>query len=95
MACILFFSPHPSIEASQIPSLDYSTANSYAVVANQNNNFANVNSETNPPSHSPIRQATSGSCSCPYDIDKAGRSCGGRSAYSRPGGSHPICYLDD
>lgn len=34
----------------------------------------------------------SGSCPCPYNYDKAGRRCGGRSAYSRPGGASPICY---
>lgn len=40
----------------------------------------------------PIRASRSGSCECPYDRDSAGRSCGARSAYSRPGGSSPICY---
>lgn len=44
---------------------------------------------------SPIRAAASGSCDCPYDTDSAGRRCGGRSAYSRPGGRDPICYVDD
>ena len=34
----------------------------------------------------------SGSCPCPYNVDRAGRSCGRRSAYSRPGGADPICY---
>ena len=43
----------------------------------------------------PIRAAVSGSCDCPYDMDRRGRSCGGRSAYSRPGGEHPICYVGD
>src|SRR4026209_1762936 len=27
-----------------------------------------------------------GTCPCPYSTDRAGRSCGKRSAYSRPGG---------
>lgn len=40
----------------------------------------------------PIRESISGSCECPYDTDKRGRSCGRRSAYSRPGGASPICY---
>ncbi|MBD1859955.1 MULTISPECIES: SH3 domain-containing protein [Leptolyngbya] len=40
----------------------------------------------------PIREPVSGSCECPYDTDKRGRSCGRRSAYSRPGGSAPACY---
>ncbi|UJW85107.1 SH3 domain-containing protein [Devosia sp. SL43] len=37
----------------------------------------------------------SGSCPCPYNVDRAGRRCGGRSAYSRPGGASPICYEGD
>jgi hypothetical protein len=36
-----------------------------------------------------------GNCPCPYNLDRAGRRCGKRSAYSRPGGSSPICYADD
>lgn len=37
----------------------------------------------------------SGSCPCPYNVDRAGRRCGGRSAYSRPGGAAPLCYPSD
>ncbi len=37
----------------------------------------------------------SGSCPCPYNTDRAGRRCGGRSAYSRPGGASPLCYPGD
>lgn len=33
-----------------------------------------------------------GNCPCPYNVDRAGRRCGRRSAYSRPGGYAPICY---
>ncbi len=36
-----------------------------------------------------------GSCPCPYNTDRAGRRCGARSAYSRPGGASPICYAKD
>jgi hypothetical protein len=36
-----------------------------------------------------------GSCPCPYNVDRAGRSCGRRSAYSRPGGYAPLCYPND
>jgi hypothetical protein len=36
-----------------------------------------------------------GNCPCPYNTDRAGRSCGRRSAYSRPGGRSPICYPND
>ena len=36
-----------------------------------------------------------GNCPCPYNSDRAGRSCGGRSAYSRPGGRSPLCFPHD
>ncbi len=36
-----------------------------------------------------------GNCPCPYNSDSAGRSCGRRSAYTRPGGHAPVCYPSD
>jgi len=36
-----------------------------------------------------------GNCPCPYNTDRIGRRCGARSAYSRPGGASPICYVED
>ena len=42
-----------------------------------------------------IRQSLvshSGNCPCPYNTDRAGRQCGQRSAFSRPGAAAPICY---
>jgi len=36
-----------------------------------------------------------GSCPCPYNTDRAGRRCGARSAYSRPGGYAPLCFSSD
>lgn len=36
-----------------------------------------------------------GSCPCPENRDRAGRRCGKRSAYSRPGGNAPYCYKSD
>ncbi len=36
-----------------------------------------------------------GRCPCPYFTDRAGRRCGGRSAYSRAGGYAPLCYPED
>ena len=39
--------------------------------------------------------AYKGSCPCPYNTDKAGKRCGARSAYSKPGGASPICYEED
>ena len=35
------------------------------------------------------------SCPCPYNVDRGGRRCGKRSAYSKPGGYDPICYAGD
>lgn len=40
-------------------------------------------------------QSYPGNCPCPYNRDKAGRSCGKRSAYSRAGGYSVICYPSD
>ena len=37
----------------------------------------------------------SGSCPCPYSTTRNGSRCGGRSAYSRPGGASPLCYASD
>jgi endonuclease YncB( thermonuclease family) len=34
-----------------------------------------------------------GACNCPADIDRAGRRCGARSAYIRPGGLKPMCAV--
>lgn len=36
-----------------------------------------------------------GNCPCPYNSDRAGRSCGRRSAHSKPGGYAPLCYPQD
>lgn len=37
----------------------------------------------------------SGPCPCPYNVMRNGRSCGGNSAYSKPGGASPLCYSRD
>ena len=37
----------------------------------------------------------SGSCACPFNVDRAGRACGKRSAWSRVRGHAPLCYRDD
>jgi hypothetical protein len=39
--------------------------------------------------------ATGRPCACPDDRMRNGRSCGRRSAYSRPGGASPLCYTND
>jgi len=40
-------------------------------------------------------QGTGHPCACPYNLMRNGRSCGDRSAYSRPGGASPLCYAND
>jgi hypothetical protein len=40
-------------------------------------------------------KATGHPCACPDDTARNGSRCGGRSAYSRPGGAAPLCYLSD
>ena|SRR5579862_1598491 len=39
--------------------------------------------------------ATGHPCACPEDLARNGSRCGGRSAYSRPGGAEPKCYRTD
>ena len=39
--------------------------------------------------------ATGHPCACPDDSARNGSRCGGRSAYSRPGGASPKCYVSD
>ena len=36
-----------------------------------------------------------GNCPCPYNRASNGSRCGGRSAWSRPGGASPKCYERD
>ena len=36
-----------------------------------------------------------GKCPCPYSIMSNGKKCGKRSAYSKPGGYEPLCYVSD
>jgi hypothetical protein len=40
-------------------------------------------------------QTYPGNCPCPYNRASNGSRCGGRSAWSRPGGYSPICYSED
>jgi hypothetical protein len=34
-------------------------------------------------------------CACPEYLMRNGRRCGGNSAWSRPGGYKPLCYVRD
>lgn len=36
-----------------------------------------------------------GNCPCPYNKARNGSNCGKRSAYSKPGGYSPKCYVSD
>jgi hypothetical protein len=40
-------------------------------------------------------QAGGTPCACPYNVMADGRECGEFSAYSRPGGTAPLCYPKD
>jgi hypothetical protein len=34
-------------------------------------------------------------CACPDDQTRNGQRCGGRSAWSKPGGARPLCFPSD
>lgn len=34
-------------------------------------------------------------CACPGDQTRNGQRCGGRSAWSKPGGARPLCFPSD
>ena len=65
--------------------------------------FATAQTTKAPKTNTEIRQeiikqsiaSYKGNCPCPYSVDRAGRMCGRRSAYSKPGGASPICYEKD
>lgn len=40
-------------------------------------------------------EAYDGQCPCPYSLASDSSECGGRSAYSRPGGEMPLCFPED
>lgn len=67
------------------------TGNPTATLANDSRSDAEIAREI--VAESVARYA--GSCACPYSTDRAGRRCGARSAYSRPGGRSPMCYESD
>jgi endonuclease G, mitochondrial len=43
----------------------------------------------------PLREPLQGTCECPYDRDRSGNLCRDKSAYSRPGGTQPACYVGE
>ncbi|MGU9952084.1 MAG: hypothetical protein ACNYPH_07315 [Gammaproteobacteria bacterium WSBS_2016_MAG_OTU1] len=42
-----------------------------------------------------IKQTWTGICNCPYNRKSNGYRCGRSSAWSRPGGASPMCYVED
>jgi hypothetical protein len=42
-----------------------------------------------------IYKSTGKPCACPNDTARNGSSCGGRSAWSKPGGAKPVCFPAD
>lgn len=46
-----------------------------------------------PRSRGPARAPYTGRCDCPYDLMRNGRRCGNNSAYVKPGGASPVCFL--
>jgi hypothetical protein len=82
--------PEPELEPAPEPELEPAPAPAPAPEP-----VAIPSPSPSPVATGPIREPVSGSCDCPYDTDSAGRRCGGRSAYSRPGGSQPVCYFED
>jgi hypothetical protein len=42
-----------------------------------------------------IYKSTGAPCACPSDTTRNGSSCGGRSAWSKPGGAKPMCFPAD
>jgi hypothetical protein len=42
-----------------------------------------------------ICKSTGAPCACPGDVARNGSSCGGRSAWSKPGGAKPMCFEID
>ncbi|MEX0272148.1 hypothetical protein AB3R30_23775 [Leptolyngbyaceae cyanobacterium UHCC 1019] len=87
-------SPSPSsapqiVEKKPEPTEPVSSGTPLPEVSVEPSPVATIDSTT------PIRESASGSCDCPYDTDSRGRSCGRRSAYSKPGGAAPICYVGD
>lgn len=65
--------------------------------------LAAENAKAKKPSDAQIRkllieqsiQSYPGKCPCPYSTMRNGHACGGRSAWSKPGGAAPLCYERD
>lgn len=81
----------PNLEAANAKVLEYENNLQYAqaqAVKAVPSPLAN-----NQPEIIPARESRTGSCDCPYDYTSSGSRCGDRSAYSKPGGRSPVCYV--
>ena len=85
---VVIIDPAPDMEAPP-PTEDQALTPAPALSASATTSDPTLTNTTGTPS----RAAVQGSCECPYDTDSAGRSCGGRSTYSRSGGERGECYL--
>ncbi|MGG6297761.1 hypothetical protein ACQ4M4_25495 [Leptolyngbya sp. AN02str] len=86
----------PNYETAQAKIAEYSKNQTYAqerIKALTASSTTTTSTGQSKGSIAPARSPRSGSCQCPYDYDSRGRSCGERSAYSRPGGDAPMCYI--
>lgn len=81
--------PEPKLEPAPEPELEPAPAPAPAPEP-----VAIPSPSPSPVATGPIREPVSGSCDCPYDTDSAGRRCGGRSAYSRPGEANLFVFED-
>lgn len=67
----------------------------YADAKKEKTGTINLNIQTTDTS-TPVRKAKLGQgCDCPYDVDKAGKSCGKRSAWNRLSGLVPTCFIGE
>ncbi len=81
------YNPSSAESANNHPVAPSSESPGTSVKPQEATNVSQTSSEL------PTRTPVSGSCECPYDTDSLGRSCGKRSAYFRPNGDRPVCYV--
>src|SRR5262245_9480048 len=84
-----------SLPVRLVLALTVSTAVCLAALSAQSNKQAKPDAQIKQEIIAASLASYRGNCPCPYNTDRAGRKCGRRSAYSRPGGASPICYPED
>lgn len=83
--------PAPKIEPSRTPPPQKKPENRNAEIAAEAARIALLIVQASRDSY----YATGRPCACPDDRMRNGRRCGGNSAYSKPGGRQPLCYVSD